>query len=198
MPKRRIAARNPLVLIHGIGDTTVLFDRLCSHLDIPERIHCFNLVPNNAAIGLEKLAEQVASYIDDRITGEAKVDIVAFSMGGLVARYYVQRLGGMRRVERLITISTPHHGTWMAFLYWNTGARQMRPGSGFLRDLNRDAGLLKSIRFTSLWTPLDLMIVPASSSVMAEARSVAVNVPAHPLMMRDPRVLRLVKQALET
>jgi triacylglycerol lipase len=72
----------------------------------------------------------------------------------------------------------------------------MRPGSRFLEELNQDLQPLRNVVFTSIWTPLDLMIVPARSSVIASAKSVPVCVPAHPLMMRDRRVLRLVEQVL--
>lgn len=190
------AGRNPLLLLHGIDDTSKLFDCLRPRLGVHADVRCLDLQPNNGDAGLDELAVQVASYINAGFPEVEKLDIVGFSMGGLVARYYVQRLCGLSRVERLITISTPHHGTWMAYLRRNMGARQMRPGSNFLMDLNKDAGVLSQIQFTSIWTPLDLMIVPASSSVMKEARSISVRVFAHPLMMRDKRVLRLVEEAL--
>ena len=64
-------------------------------------------------------------------------------MGGLVSRYYVQRLGGIERVRRLITISTPHQGTLWAHMVGNPGSRQMRPGSAFLSKLNHDAAMLE-------------------------------------------------------
>ena len=72
----------------------------------------------------------------------------------------------------------------------------MRPGSSFLRDLNRDVEVLGRIGFTSIWTPFDLMIVPAHSSVLHAGRTMRVNVAAHPLMVRNPQVLKLVLDAL--
>jgi triacylglycerol lipase len=187
---------NPLILIHGIDDSVILFEPLKAFLQGRRTIHYFDLVPNNGEVGLEKLAGQVATYISNQFCGRVKLDLVGFSMGGLVARYYIQRMSGLGRVQRLITVSTPHRGTWTAFLRWNTAARQMRPGSEFLEDLNKDSEVLRRIQFTSIWTPFDLMIVPAASSVMPEARSIPINVLAHPLMMRDARALRLVEQAL--
>jgi triacylglycerol lipase len=191
------ANRNPVVLIHGIDDTSILFARLRPFLQTRGWVtHSFDLVPNNGDAELETLAQQVGSYIESTFRREQTVDLVAFSMGGLVARYYVQRLAGLTRVRRLITISAPHRGTLTAFFRWNAGARQMRPSSDFLQDLNKDKQILNHIRFTTIWSPFDLMIVPPASSVMPEARSVRVNVLAHALMMRDLRVLRLVQQAL--
>jgi triacylglycerol lipase len=159
-------------------------------------LHSLNLVPNNGDAGLDRLGRQLAAFIDAGFPASQPVDLVGFSMGGLVARYYVQRLGGLAQVQRLITIASPHNGTWTAYLRTNTGARQMRPGSPFLEDLNRDAAALSRIRFSSILTPFDLMVVPARSSELGVGSSLRVNVAAHPLMVRDRRVFELIRQLL--
>ena len=158
--------------------------------------HAMNLVPRNGDAGLDHLAGQLAAWIEAHFAAGQSIDLVGFSMGGLVARYYVQRLGGIERVRRFITMSSPHKGTWTAFLRQNRGARQMRPGSAFLQDLNRDAATLCRIEFTTIRTPFDLMIVPADSSELGVGRSIRINVAAHPLMVRDRRVLDLVHRLL--
>jgi triacylglycerol lipase len=189
-------AFSPTVLLHGIDDTSDLFSRLRPFLEKHGReVHAPDLVPNNGTAGLEALAQQIAAYIDETLPNR-RVDLVGFSMGGIVARYYVQRLGGLRRVNHLITVASPHRGTWTAYLRRNPGGRQMRPGSAFLRDLSQDLGNLKILSFTSIWSPFDLMIIPATSSVVREAQSITVPVVAHALMMRDRRVLAQVERAL--
>jgi len=188
---------NPVVLVHGLGDTTSLFRHMTFWLQRKGlRVHSLNLIPNNGDAGLDELAEQLATYIATVFPAGQAIDLVGFSMGGLVARFYLQRMNGVERVQRFITIASPHNGTWAAFFRSNPGARQMRPGSDFLRDLNRDAATLERIRVTSIWTPFDLMIIPASSSEWTAARSIRVGVAAHPLMVRDRRVLELVHQIL--
>jgi triacylglycerol lipase len=188
----RTALRNPVVLLHGIDDTSVLFRHMVPQLERAGlQTHAMNLVPRNGDAGLDLLASQVAAWIEANFAAEQSIDLVGFSMGGLVARYYIQRLGGVERVRRFIKMSSPHKGTWTAFLRWNRGARQMRPGSDFLEDLNRDSATLGRIEFTTIWTPFDL-IVPADSSRLGVGRSIRVNVATHPLMARDRRVLDLV------
>ena len=115
-------------------------------------------------------------------------------MGGLVSRYYVQRLGGMNRVGRLITISTPHRGTYWALANGNVGSRQMRPGSEFLRELNRDAGVLERVQHASIWTPLDLMILPPWSSRLGEDFGVMVGL--HAWMPRSRKCWKVVRRLL--
>ena len=72
----------------------------------------------------------------------------------------------------------------------------MRPGSDFLRDLNHDKAVLNQIRFTSIWTPLDLMILPPSSSHLGIGREIKLWIIAHPLMVWDPRGIRTVAEEL--
>jgi triacylglycerol lipase len=159
-------------------------------------VHSFNLTPNNASLGLDQLAIQVANYVDKTFAPEQPIDLVGLSMGGLVTRYYVQRLGGIDRVQRFITIAAPHQGTRMAYLLPRLGCIQMRPGSPFLEDLNQDASMLERLNFTSLWTPWDFIIVPASSSQMPVGREVKVSVFAHAFMARHSHCLQAVKSAL--
>ena len=187
------------MLLHGIDDTCRLFKHLQPFLE--QRgwiVHCLNLLPNNGDSALDVLAGQVAGYIERALPAGVPVHLVGFSMGGLVARYHVQRLDPTGRVRRMITISSPHGGTWTAYMRWNPGARQMRPGSSFLRDLDQDREVLKKAGFTSIWTPFDLMILPARSSMMSEARVVRLNVSHHARMIRDPRVLEAVDRALSS
>ena len=189
--------RNPVLLVHGIIRTSAVFRRMSSYLT--QRgwsVHSFNMTPNDASLGLDQLAIQVADYVDKTFAPEQPIDLVGLSMGGLVTRYYVQRLGGIDRVQRFITISAPHQGTRMAYLLPRLGCIQMRPGSAFLEDLNQDAKMLEQLNFTSIWTPWDLIIVPASSSQMPVGREVKVPVFAHASMVTDTRSLKSVVSAL--
>jgi triacylglycerol lipase len=189
--------RNPVLLIHGIDDTRAVFQKMAVHLVLQGwSVYSLNLVPNNGDVGLDELAKQVADYVKATFAPEQRLDLIGFSMGGIVSRYYVQRLGGINRVQRFITISSPHYGTVVAYGSRRPGCLQMRPDSIFLKDLNSDAVMLGQIDFTSIWTPYDLMIVPANSSQMPVGSQVIVPVTLHPWMLTDPRSLRVVTAAL--
>ena len=194
----KMFSRGHVLLLHGIDDTSALFARLILFLQkLGWQVHTLNLIPNNGETGLHELAAQVQAYVNTTFAPDQTFSLIGFSMGGIVARYYLQRLGGLARVPRLITISSPHRGTWTAHLRRNAGASQMRPGSGFLTDLDADRHVLKRIRFTSIWTPLDLMILPAASSVIPEADCIRIIVSAHPFMVRDKRVFEAIRDALQ-
>jgi triacylglycerol lipase len=86
---------NPLLLLHGICDTARLFKRLRTHLE--ERgweVHTLGFVPNDGTAGLDVLAQQVHDYIKRTFHPGQSIDLIGFSMGGIVGRYYLQRLGG--------------------------------------------------------------------------------------------------------
>jgi triacylglycerol lipase len=189
--------KNPVLLLHGIKDDARKMEPMARHLRAQGwEAHTFSYRPSWGQKGLDELAAQVATEADRLFPRGQKFDLVAFSMGGLVSRYYLQRLGGVERVDRFITLSTPHHGTWLAHLIPNAGCRQMRPGSEFLRELNASADCLARVRFTSLWTPFDTIILPARSSELPGVRCEKMPVLLHPLMVVQPSVLRRVAAVL--
>lgn len=189
--------RHPVLLLHGIWRSGAVFRTMTRYL--AERgfaVHSLDLVPSDGRVGLDRLAEQVAAYIEATFPPGSPLDLVGFSMGGIVGRYYVQRLGGIERVRRFITISSPHHGSHWAHVQKLPGYLQLRPRSPFIEDLNSDVAMLSRLNFTSIWTPLDLMILPPSSSRLPVGEEVLVATPLHALMLLDPRSLKAVAAAL--
>jgi triacylglycerol lipase len=192
------APRPPVLLIHGMKEDARKMEPLARYLRAHGReVYTTSLRPSLGQVGLDELAGQLDTYVRETFAPGERFDLVGFSMGGLVSRYYVQRLGGLERVHRFVTISSPHQGSVLAWLIPNPGARQMRPGSAFLRDLDRDADQLQRVGFTSLWTPLDLIIVPAHNSIVPGADSRRLWCLGHPLMVFQPSCKEAVRQALE-
>lgn len=188
---------NPVVLVHGLTNTNAIFKPMTAYLRKQGWVvHSLDLIPANGDCELDRLAHQLETYIQLTLPSQQPFDLIGYSMGGIVSRYYVQRLGGLDRVQRFITIASPHNGTLTAYLSQRPGCLQMRPNSLFLNSLNRDILMLEKLNFTSIWTPMDLMIVPATSSQMRVGRDVQVNVPLHRWMVQDFRGLEAVASAL--
>ena len=74
----------------------------------------------------------------------------------------------------------------------------MRPGSDFLNDLNGDIGTLGKVGYISIWTPFDLIIVPANSSLTGIGRNIMVWVPIHPLLVWSPGCIKRVADLLKS
>lgn len=179
-----------VVLVHGILEDGVSFEPLRQRL-VSHGIQCHvpKLEPNDARDGIDKLAESLKEGIDKEFGPDERFALVGFSMGGLVSRYYLQNLGGAERCETFITVSSPHHGTKMAYAYPGKGARQMRPGSPFLKELEATEDRLGDIPVVSYRTPMDLIILPTESSVWERAENHSHPVILHPLMLYSKPVL---------
>jgi triacylglycerol lipase len=190
--------RNPVLLVHGLYDTVAKFKELSAYLNqLGWSVHSINLKPNDGSALLNDLAKQVADYVDQTFESGQMIDLLGFSMGGLVTRYYLQRLGGVERVKRYITIAAPNNGTLTAYSLPLKGIVQMRMNSLFLDDLNQDHDqYLSQLQVTNLWTPYDLMILPAHSSKMGIGREISVPVAVHAWMPSDRRVMKLIASAL--
>lgn len=192
----------PVLVVHGIDDTSLTVQPICQSLRQAgwQQIATVDLVPNNGDAGIAVLAEQVRVAADRlRISsGAPRCDVVAFSMGALVSRYWVQRLGGRDVVRRFVSISGPHGGTWTAYVRWNAGGADMRPGSPLLTALAADAHPWGDVQVTSFWTPFDLMVLPGSSGHLPGATDRMFPVLIHPWMLTDHRVHAAIIQALSS
>jgi len=181
----------PVVIVHGIFRDHRLMERLRqAFLRADRRVLTPDLKPNSGAAGLDELARQFGEFLEDNLAPGERCDVIGHSMGGMVARIFVQRHGGRARVRKLVTLASPHHGTWMAWLLPGRGVRELRPGSAFLRDLARDTDRLEGILVASYWTPFDLIIVPPRSSQLPVGRNVRVNLPHHQALVTYPRMAR--------
>lgn len=190
-------ATSHVVLVHGFMDTGSVFKSLQRQLENKgHRCIAPNLIPRDARHGIEALADSLRVEIDTQIPRHQSFSIVGFSMGGLVARHYLQELGGAKRCQRLITISSPHRGTLTAWLHPGKGAQQMRPGSHFLNKLQTTESELGDIPVFSYRTPLDLMILPSRSSEWQRATNLRFTVLLHPMMPGSKAVIADVLQRL--
>ncbi len=188
-----------VVLVHGIFQNGHSFIPMKKQLE-KQGFDCIipKLKPADARSGLETLAAQLQREIEQKWGKDAEFHIVAHSMGGLVSRYYLQELGGHEHCQTLVTLATPHYGTKTAYLYPGKGAWQMRPQSDFLQQLDASSHRLEKIRLISYRTPLDLVILPSTSSHWEIADNRLVWAAAHPLVMHTPRVKREILQELDS
>ena len=185
------------ILVHGYKDDASIFIPLASHLsDLGLKSYSVTLAPSDCSVPLETLAQQLAAFIDDNFAAGQRLDFVGFSLGSIVTRYYIQRMGGLARTNRFLSVAAPHHGTWLAFASRLPAAIQLRPYSDFLRDLNADSERLASIQFASMWSPLDLMILPSLSSRMPVGKNLVVWTLRHQALITSPRGIRTIAEHL--
>ncbi|GAB4542313.1 MAG: hypothetical protein Tsb0014_35000 [Pleurocapsa sp.] len=114
-------------------------------------------------------------------------------MGGLVCRYYLQRLGGLKRVKNLLTVACPHKGTLTAYLTWKYACREMIPRSDFLRDLNSDEYKLNQINCIAIWNPFDFVILPPENSKISAGFNIKIPCLHHSSVTENKRVFVAIK-----
>lgn len=187
----------PVILIPGWLDIESKMDVLADYLRGKGfKTEIVSPQPSDGSVPIETLATQALAEIDRRLGPEAHFDYIGFSMGGIIGRTILHWLGGKGRIRRFVTISTPHRGVIVAQLTWQPALRQMQMGGPFIEAINGHLDDFAGIPFLSIWTPVDLTVVPPDSSVLPVGESLKIISPAHALMVYDPRVQRSIADFL--
>ncbi|WP_305043034.1 esterase/lipase family protein [Geoalkalibacter sp.] len=192
MPESKPAhqAGRPILLLHGL-----FHNRSCWWL-VKRRlaraglgpIHVMNL--NTWRSDVEPLTERVADKVDQlrMAHGVAQVDVIGHSMGGILARNFVQLRGGAAKVRHCIGLATPHDGSRLAPFALTPLARVLMPGSDFLQRLAaapRPAG----VRFTNIYSRHDNLVIPAESALLENSSCIEVSGIGHSSLLLSRRVV---------
>ncbi|GHF17261.1 MULTISPECIES: esterase/lipase family protein [Streptomyces] len=194
--------RPPVLLLHGFIDNRSVFVLLRRSLRRHGWQHVLTLNFSLLTCDVRAAAELLARHVEevcDR-TGSPQVDVVGHSLGGLIARYYVQRMGGDARVRMLVTLGTPHAGTHLAGIVpGHPLARQMRPDSEIVAELGEPAPQCGT-QFVSFWSDLDLIMIPVETARIDHpdliSRSVRVSGVGHLALPVHTEVAVGIRQAL--
>lgn len=157
------------------------------------------------ALNLEPVFGPIEAYVPlieaavqrlQQATGQPPL-LVAHSMGGLAVRAWLREHDADARVHGVITIGTPHHGTWLARFSFVPNARQMRTDSRWLAQLRRDEPPQRAARFTCYHSACDNIVFPASSATLPGARNRLLHGVAHVDMAFEPGVIDAVLAGLD-
>ncbi|QDY78607.1 esterase/lipase family protein [Streptomyces qinzhouensis] len=156
----------PVIMLHGFVDNRSVFVLLRRSLARHgwRDLQCLNYSPLTCDI--RAAAQLLGRHVEEVCarTGRDGVDLVGHSLGGLIARYYSQCLGGDLRVRNVVTLGTPHSGTRVAPLASaHPIVRQMRPDSPVIEELRRPAPGCRT-RFISFWSELDQLMDPVETA----------------------------------
>ncbi|HEU5483558.1 MAG TPA: alpha/beta fold hydrolase [Microlunatus sp.] len=196
------AAATPILLVHGIVDNHTIFSPLeralrrrgftdLSSFDYGLLTSDVRSTAQDLAVAVEKLVEE---------SGADRVHVIGHSLGGLISRYYVQRMGGHERVHTVVTLGTPHQGTVLA----RAGSvlpliRQLRPDSDLIAELNQPAPDCDT-RFIAFHSDLDQLIVPGRNARIVHpdlrVRNVAVRGIGHMSLTNNSGIAFQIAAAL--
>ncbi len=120
--------------------------------------------------------------------------LVCHSMGGLAVRAWLKTPGHLSRIHHVVTLGSPHHGTWLARFGRSHNGKQMRQGSGWLGKLAAIAGqeekAAMAARFTCWYSNCDNIVFPASTATLQGADNRFVSGAAHVQLAFLPEVMR--------
>jgi hypothetical protein len=196
-----VAAGTPIILVHGLVDNSSIFVALRRSLRRRGFGRVITLDYSPLSQDVRQVARRLGALVEKTCaeTGYEKVHVVGHSLGGLVARYYVQRLGGDARVHTLCTLGSPHAGTWSARLLPSRLVKQLRPDSDVLAELAEPARGIET-RFVAFWSDLDELIVPKRSARLEHpdllARNVLLRGVGHMSLPINSRVVREIATLL--
>ena len=189
---------HPVLLVHGVLVNDGVWFLLRRGLEQRGVTPTYTMNYGPPFADIETFADQLRVKIDQicASTGASRVILVGHSMGGLVARAYLRRFGASR-VEKLVTMGTPHHGSFLAWGFPGRDLEQMRPGNAWLAALNRHEADPAPVPITSIWSRHDSMVAPQASSQLACAQNVAVVGIGHNALLIDRGVVEFLAQVLE-
>ena len=188
--------RTPIILIHGLWNTSSIFSSITSKLDdigidylAPTLEHSYGMT------SIIDLTNTLNKLILEKYGFKKELDILGFSMGGIIGRYWIQKFNGYERTRRLLSIGSPHKGTLMAQLvpkYPFRGISEMKINSKFLRELEKNDFFLADIDCINFFTYWDLMVFPSWWTNLNFGKKISVKVYKHRNLVRDESVVEKI------
>jgi triacylglycerol lipase len=188
------AAETPILLVHGIIDNHAIFtvmERALRRRGFQTlSAYDYGLLTHSIPRAAVRLGEAIARL--SAATGYERIHVIGHSLGGLIARYYVQRLAGDRHVHTLVTLGTPHQGTQLA---WSAPllplVRQLTPNSSVMQELAEPAPGCRT-RFVAFYSDIDHLIVPSRNARLdhpdLNVRNIAARGVGHLSMANNGRI----------
>ena len=186
----------PIILIHGLWNTSNIFSSIISKLDdngieyfAPTLKHSFGMT------SILDLTNKLNELILEKYGLEKEIDILGFSMGGIIARYWLQKFNGYKRTRRFISVGSPHKGTLMAQLipkYPFRGISEMKIKSKFLKELAKNDYFLDDVECVNFFTYWDLMVFPSWWTNLNLGKKIPVRVYKHRNLVRNKSVVNKI------
>ena len=185
--------RIPIILLHGLWNTSSIFSFLTSKLDeIGIEYYAPTLKHSYGMTSIIDLTNTLNKLISEKYGVEKELDILGFSMGGIIGRYWIQQFNGFKRTRRFISIGSPHKGTLIAQLvpkFLFRGISEMKINSKFLRELAKNDFYLDDIECINFFTYYDLMVFPSWWTNLNLGKKISLKVYKHRNLVRKKSVV---------
>ncbi|HWS74473.1 MAG TPA: alpha/beta fold hydrolase, partial [Quisquiliibacterium sp.] len=186
----------PVLLIHGYLCNRQLWRPMAEWL--AQRGHAVEAVDLEPVFGsIDDYVPQISAAVQRlrERTGAQRVALVCHSMGGLAARAWLRATGG-ELAARVVTLGTPHRGTFHARLGVGANTRQMRIDNDWLRALEASETPALRELFTVVLSHHDNIVAPQAIQTLPGAHTVEFAGIGHLSLAYDRRVWAAVDDAL--
>jgi pimeloyl-ACP methyl ester carboxylesterase len=188
--------RRGVVLIHGFICNRGFWNPWLEQLRARGHAH--------VAVNLEPVFSSIDAYVPIIEAAVARVEqatglppvLVCHSMGGLAARSWLRSAQAAGRVHHLVTLGTPHGGTWLARFSFTPNSRQMRLASSWLQELEQDEAVQAQVPMTCWYAECDNIVFPVASATRPVADNRLVRGAAHVDLAFHPSVMKAVLDQL--
>lgn len=185
----RIAGRHGVVLVHGFVCNRGFWTPWLRRLRAEGRaVVAVNLEPVFGSIDDYAPLVQAAVQRVREATGRPPV-LVCHSMGGVAARAWLRTCGDEPPVAHVVTLGSPHAGTWLARFSHLTNGRQMRQDSAWLRALGQAWSPRLGAHFTCWYSNCDNIVMPPSTATLPGADNRLLPGAAHIDLAFRPQVM---------
>lgn len=190
---QRAASQRTIVFVHGYLSNPASFFPLSAYLQSmgKKQILSFRY---SSKLGVERAAKELRDYLKNHVRG-GRVDLVCHSLGGVIARVYIQELGVHRKVDKCISLGTPHLGTYNSYWVSSKIGKELRPDSDLMKRLSQSKKTSPKVTFTSIVGGSDNIVIPR---VFAAKDEDTVHIPhlGHVGLLFSPKVFFEVAKRL--
>ena len=188
----------PILFIHGIFHNRSAFAWLAQRLAFSGFRNFKELNLLTSIHRIPRMAEQTGEQVQKLLKkyDVPQVDIIAHSMGGIIARYFIQNGGGDGKVRHLITLGTPHQGTRLSDYSVLPHFKDLSPDSATLIELNRNP-VPNHTQGLAISGDLDIFMQPRQCGLWKGVRNVELKSVGHAGLLFSRRVLQLITSRLQ-
>ena len=195
-----LSKRKPIILIHGLWNTSDIFSLITAKLDeIGIEYFAPTLEHKYGMKSIVELTNLLNDLIIEKYGYKKELDILGFSMGGIIGRYWINKFNGYKRTRRFITVGSPHKGTLASQLvpkYPFRGISEMKINSHLLRELSKSDYLLNGIECISFFTYWDLMVFPGWKASLNSGEKISLKIYKHKNLIRNPNAVGKIIEKL--
>jgi triacylglycerol lipase len=191
------AAHDPILFVHGWSESESVWSTMIRNFEregwTREELNNWRYNTRQSNVTTAREVERKIAEIRTR-TGAARVDLITHSMGALSTRYYIKNLRGEANVDDWVSLGGPNHGTSTANLCPEQSCVEMRIGSTFLNELNREDETPGAVNYGTWWSSCDEIINPDESVLLAGARNTEAGCVTHVGLTSNATVFGQVRE----